>query len=370
MRDAREHGVEVRPVCVNASTWDCRLEPGSGPGSGQGQGGALALRLGFRQIKGISKEDADWIVAARGNGYRVPEDLRRRAGAASSVLERLAEADAFAALGFSRRQSLWAVKALRAPPERAETPSLFSAALEGEGIRELDPALPISTLGEEVVEDYVALRLSLRAHPLALLRAELSGRSADAPKADAAAQKGRGFAAPAVPLPQGGQGSERGGEQRPAPAAVPHGNLPETPDKAVIAVAGLVITRQRPGTASGVIFLTLEDETGVANVIVWPKTYERFRRAVIAGRLLRVTGKLQREGIVTHLIAWRIEDLSAMLDRLHCVDALGAQVDPTWGGRMKRGGRSRQKRRSAARIPGPVHPRHEAKRLFPSRDFH
>ena len=130
-----------------------------------------------------------------------------------------------------------------------------------------------------------------------------------------------------------------------------------TPDRSRARVAGIVVTRQRPGTASGVIFVTLEDETGIANVIVWPKTYERFRRAVISGRLLRVTGQLQREGSVAHLIAGKIEDLSHLLDRLGNPDAAG--------------------RADAAQRPGPDrrpaltdHPREQTKDIFPSRDFH
>ena len=134
--------------------------------------------------------------------------------------------------------------------------------------------------------------------------------------------------------------------------------LARTQDRARVRVAGLVITRQRPGTASGVIFLTLEDETGIANVIVWPKAYERFRRAVIAGRLLRVTGQLQREGSVQHLIAWQIEDLSAMLDQLGMPDTTNPRSDEG-------------KRPIPPRTPPRArHPREQAKRLFPSRDFH
>jgi error-prone DNA polymerase len=128
-----------------------------------------------------------------------------------------------------------------------------------------------------------------------------------------------------------------------------------TPDRTRCRVAGIVVTRQRPGTASGVIFVTLEDETGIANVIVWPKTYERFRRAVISGRLLRVTGQLQREGSVHHLIAWKIEDLSHLLDRLGRPEAPGSAD----------GARSR-----VPHSPKPDHPREQAKNIFPSRDFH
>lgn len=130
-----------------------------------------------------------------------------------------------------------------------------------------------------------------------------------------------------------------------------------TPDRSRVRVAGIVVTRQRPGTASGVIFLTLEDETGIANVIVWPRVYERFRRAVISGRLLRITGRLQREGSVSHLIAWTVEDLSPMLDRLGMPDAAG---------RIDEAGRPRIDRRQ----PRPDHPREQARHIFPSRDFH
>ena len=293
VRDAREHGVEVRPVCVNSSYWDCTLEPGTR--------GGLALRLGLRQVKGLREQDGQWISAARGNGYPDIESLWRRAGLARAAITKLANADAFAPSGMARREALWAARALTGD---APLP-LFA---NGEGIVEPPAQLPAPSLGEQVVEDYRALRLSLRAHPLALLRERLS-------------------------------------------ASHTATRIAGTPDGARIATTGLVITRQRPGTASGVIFLTLEDETGVVNAIVWPKTYERFRRAVIAGRLLRITGKLQREGSVSHLIAGRIEDLSPWLDRLGMAPGTA----------------------SAAKHPAPPrarHPREQARRLFPSRDFH
>ena len=162
IRDAREHEVEVRPICINASYWDNVMEP-------DGRGG-FALRLGFRQIKGISEEDAGWLTAARGNGYREVEDLWRKAGLIPAVIERLAEADAFSSLGLGRREALWAAKALA----KTKPLPLFARELEGEGIYEPDVALPQMTLGEEVVEDYVATRFSLKAHPLALLRDRLT----------------------------------------------------------------------------------------------------------------------------------------------------------------------------------------------------
>jgi DNA polymerase III alpha subunit len=160
VRDARAHGVEVRPVCIDASAWDCGLEP-------DGRGG-LALRLGFRQIKGMRAEEAARIEAARGNGYRDVLAVWRRAGVARRTLELLAEADAFAALGLTRREALWQVRGIG-----GEAPLPLFAGIEGEG--EEGPArLPAMTLGEEVVADHVALRLTLRAHPMALIRPRLA----------------------------------------------------------------------------------------------------------------------------------------------------------------------------------------------------
>ena len=158
VRDAREHGVTVRPVCVNVSCWDNTLEP-------DGRGG-LALRLGFRQVRGLVRAETDWIAAARGNGYLGPEDLWRRAGLAPALVARLAEADAFAACGLSRRNALWQARAIRSP----DPLPLFARDIDGEGIDEPAANLPAMSAGEEVIEDYATLRLSLRAHPLALLR--------------------------------------------------------------------------------------------------------------------------------------------------------------------------------------------------------
>ncbi|MFN3524808.1 MAG: error-prone DNA polymerase [Paracoccus sp. (in: a-proteobacteria)] len=305
VRDAREHGVELRPICVNHSDWDNRLE--------RRADGSLALRLGFRQIKGFRAEDAEWIKSARGNGYPDPESLWLRAGLAPAVLERLAEADAFSTMGLTRRDALWAVRAIRAP---APLP-LFADPLDGEGLREPDVILPAMHLGEEVVEDYVAMRLSLRAHPMELLRPSIAGLT-------------------------------------------PHDRLVTAPLRRS-SVCGLVITRQRPGTASGVIFLTLEDETGVSNVVVWPKVYDRFRRIVMGGRLLRVTGRLQREGIVVHLIAEQIEDLS------HRLADLGHPMEEVIGVTQSQADDAPRRPRYPPRA---YHPRDQAKRLFPSRDFH
>jgi error-prone DNA polymerase len=158
VRDAREHGVEVRPICVNASFWDNTMEP-------DGQGG-LALRLGFRQIKGLSEEEATWLTAARGNGYQTVQDVWRRAGLGPQVMERLAEADVFSSLDLSRRDALWEAKAIAS----AKPLPLFAGDMDGEAIDEPAAYLPQMHIGEEVVEDYVSTRLSLKAHPVSLLR--------------------------------------------------------------------------------------------------------------------------------------------------------------------------------------------------------
>ncbi len=304
VRDARDHRVEVRPICVNNSLWDNSLE--------RRADGALALRLGFRQIRGFRQEDAEWIAAARGNGYPAPQSVWLRAGIAPAVLERLAEADAFSDMALTRRAALWQVRTIRG---QAPLP-LFSDPIDGEVIAEPAVALPTMHMGEEVVEDYVATRLTLRAHPMALLRPRL-------------------------------------------PGLTPHDALRAAPLRRTT-VCGLVITRQRPGTASGVVFLTLEDETGVCNVVVWRKVFDRFRRVVMGGRLLRVTGRLQREGIVVHLIAEGIEDVSHLLGRLgHPLsDAVGQTTPQTDNAPRSRA------------TPRARHPRQQAKQLFPSRDFH
>jgi error-prone DNA polymerase len=309
VRDARAHGVVVRPPCVNASAWDCTLEPAPG---------GWGLRLGLRQIKGLARDDADWVIAARANGYGDPHAVWRRAGLRPPALAILARADAFAALGLSRRQALWQIKAIGGAPL-----ALFQAAGENEGGDEPQVTLPAMSLGEEVVEDYTALRLTLRAHPLALLRKSLTGIATAAPLADA----------------------------RPGSPAT---------------VAGLVLVRQRPGSAKGVVFITLEDETGTANIVVWPDVFTRFRRILLTARLLVVHGRLQRQGIVVHLVAERLEDASHRLDAL----AADQPLQPAFAraDEVKRGGPGGSRRKDP--VPRPRHPREQAKVLFPSRDFH
>ncbi len=254
VRDARDHGVAVLPPDINFSRWDNHLETG-------------ALRLGLRQITGFSEADARTLEQHRGDGYASPEDLWRRSGLDSAALKHLADADAFGSIGLPRRQALWAVRALGAP-----LPPLFAAAGLG---AEQPVVLPKMTMGEQVVEDYAHLRLSLKTHPLALMRRDLAAEN-----------------------------------------IVPARGLESRGDGKRVVTEGLVLVRQRPGTSSGVIFLTLEDETGVCNVVVWPHLYEKARAAVLSGRLLRIAGKLQVEDGVVHLVAERIFDRTAALTRL------------------------------------------------------
>jgi len=323
VRDARDHGVELRPICVSHSQWDNQLERRSD--------GQLALRLGFRQIKGFRESDAIRIMQGRGNGYPDLENLWLRTRLEPSVLERLAEADAFSGMGLTRRDALWAVRAIRAP---APLP-LFADPLDGEGLNEPEVILPAMHLGEEVVEDYLSMRLTLRAHPMELLRSSIPGLTPHVELLD----------------PKGEAGEHGNAQGLIAPA---HSTRR-------VAVCGLVITRQQPGTASGVVFLTLEDESGTANIVVWQRVFQRFRREVMAGRLLRVTGRIERAGIVCHIIAERIEDLSHRLSELghpleHLIGVTQPQADDA--------------PRPTRRRPGARHPREQAKRLFPSRDFH
>ena len=271
VRDAREHGVDVRPVDVNASGWDNSLEEAR-EGAGEGRRAeCCTLRLGLRQVGGLRQEDAARIVDARREPYPDVGALHRRAGVSVSAIETLAAADAFRSMGLSRRQALWQARALaKAPPL-----PLFEAADQREEGPEPAVALPAMAAGEQVVEDYRTLRLSLRAHPLAFLRERLTGRGALAAEAMARAEDG---------------------------------------DRA--ATAGLVLVRQRPGSAKGVIFMTLEDESGTVNVVVWPNILEKYRPAVLGGRLALVRGRVQRAGAIVHLVAAHVEDLTHWLDLL------------------------------------------------------
>jgi error-prone DNA polymerase len=266
VRDAREHGVEVRPVCVNASRWDCTLEPLGDE--------RFAVRLGLRMVRGLANKDGAAVVAVRGERpFSSVDDLWRRAKVPVASLEEMAEADAMKeSLGLARRQALWAIKALRDEPL-----DLWLAAAEREArtvpeLNEPEVAIKPMTAGGEVVEDYRHVGLSLRRHPVEFLRADLTGRRIVTCAEAMAARDGRWLEA-----------------------------------------AGLVLVRQRPGSAKGVMFITIEDETGIANLVIWPSLFERQRRVVLSAGMMAVRGKIQREGAVVHLVAHHLADLSEEL---------------------------------------------------------
>jgi len=280
VQDARRHGVEVRPPDVMCSTWDCSLEPPSPAlsahsakfaqsvptGLQRSPHAAPAVRLGLRLLAGLSPEVAQRIVTARQQApFTDVDDLARRADLDQRTLRALAAGDALMRLSGHRRQQVWEASALhRAPPLLREAP-----------VAEAPLALPAAPEGEEIVFDYASQGLTLRRHPLALLRPQLS-------------------------------------EQRLLSA----GELLDFPNGRLARACGIVTVRQQPGTASGVVFVTLEDETGTVNVIVWPALKERQRRELVHSRLLAVYGVWQREGEVRHLVAHRLRDLTPLLGRL------------------------------------------------------
>ena len=325
VRDAREHGVTILPPDVNRSDWDCTLEPlhpspapggrGRGPleereGEGlvswddqaltlppqsgrspplpaePGEGRKHALRLGLRLIRGMTEDHAHALVLSRGTGYRDPYDLWRRARLPVAALERLAKADAFRSAGLDRRAALWAVKAL------GDQPLPLFARLDDSGVNEPDAALPGMALGEHVVMDYGSLSLSLKAHPLELLRDGFAGVT------------------PADRL-----------------SAVRPGRR--------VTVAGLALVRQRPGSANGVIFITLEDETGVANLVIMPDVFETFRKEILSARLLAATGRVEKEGPQGEVIHLRVERLADLTHRLN--ELLGDFAPGTAAGAVPEG---------------------------------
>jgi error-prone DNA polymerase len=264
VQDARRHGVEVRPVDVRASDWDCSLEP---------RADGLpdpALRLGLRLVKGLTQEAGQRLVAARarrqGQTWDSAQSLAEQAGLDRRAMGCLAAAGALAGLGGHRHRAAWQVAGLE------QRLPLMPEVRIAEGI----PLLRAPREGEDIVADYAHTGLTLRRHPVALLRGSLAAR---------------GF--------------------------VDSARLRELPQDAVVRSAGLVITRQRPGSAEGVTFVTLEDEHGSINLIVWRDVAERQRQALIGSRLMGVAGRLQREGEVMHVIAHRLVDLSRWLGRLH-----------------------------------------------------
>jgi error-prone DNA polymerase len=259
VRDARAHGVEVRPVAVDTSAWDCTLE--------RGEDGRAALRLGLRMVKRLSAEGAKRLVGARAvRPFTGLEDLAERASLHRHDLEALAAGDALAGLAGHRYRAYWQVSGIERP-----LPLLAAETAVPEGI----PLLRAPREGHDIAADYGSLGLSLRRHPLALLRRRLEARG-----------------------------------------IVPAEALWDLPTGRWVRSAGLVITRQRPGSAGGVTFVTMEDETGHVNLIVWKRIAEEQRAALLGSRLLEVEGALQREGDVLHVIARRLTDLSALLGEL------------------------------------------------------
>ncbi|MFL5322908.1 MAG: error-prone DNA polymerase, partial [Microvirga sp.] len=281
VRDAREHGVELRPIDVNDSDWDCTLEPAEEP-KGLVR---CAVRLGFRQITGIRKAEIERLVKARerGNGFHSIDQLGAIEGLSRQTLERLAEADAFRSLHLDRRMALWVVKGLDAARLTRDgglldqAAPLFTPHLADGLFREEGVALPGMALSEHVADDYATTGLSLKEHPCTFFRPMLRGLGVT--------------------------------------TNVEHRN-PALPLNSALTVAGIVLIRQRPGTAKGVVFVTLEDETGISNVIVWRDVFEANRRVAMTARFLAVRGRLQREGLVVHVVAESFLDLSPELARL------------------------------------------------------
>jgi error-prone DNA polymerase len=258
IQDVRRHDVEVRKVDVNASDWDCTLEVSDS--------GAAALRLGLRQIKGLSEDAGVRIVEARSvHGYGSTQALVEATALDRRELGALASAGALESLAGHRHQARWAVAGVEEPTPLFQSVDRYEAA----------PLLKKPTEGQNIVADYKSLGLTLERHPLHLLRHRLD-------------------------------------RYRYRPAA----SLPDLVSGVRVNVAGLVITKQRPGTASGVTFVTLEDETGHINLIVWKQVAEEFRPALLNARLMGICGELQKEGDVIHVIAHQLVDHSEMLGNL------------------------------------------------------
>jgi len=265
--------VLVMPIDVNHSRWDCTLEDTGGR--------YMAVRLGLRMVRDLSNADAAAIVTMRGREpYSSVEEVQRRANVGRGPLDRIGDADGFGSLDLNRRAGLWNVKGLA-----DEALPLFVAADEREGKLRAEAAEPDVVLapmgeGSEVVEDYRASGLSLRAHPLAFLREELKARK-----------------------------------------MITCEELQSVKDGRWIELAGIVLVRQKPGSAKGVMFITLEDETNVANLVVWTNVFEKNRRTVLGASMMGVRGQVQREGAVIHVIAQRLDDLSPLLASVgHRVD--------------------------------------------------
>lgn len=258
--DAQQHGVEVRPVDINYSTWDYLLEEKTGK--------YCPLRLGFRQVKGLKEEEMQLLTSARTRPFTHIQELVN-AGVSLAALERLADADAFRSIGLDRRQALWEISALN------DRPVGMFMGQPSENAFEENIHLPAMTLPEHVVQDYSSTTLSLKAHPISFVREKLLMLQAISLK-----------------------------------------DLARYPDGARVRVAGLVLVRQRPGTATGICFITLEDETGNGNLVVFRQKFDKYRKEILQARLLMVDGVLQREGEVTHVIVRRCSNLSELLQQM------------------------------------------------------
>jgi error-prone DNA polymerase len=258
--DAKKHGVEIRPVDINHSSWDNTLERTSGE--------RHALRLGFRQVKGFGDKEAEALVAGRNVPYTTVQSVLE-AGVSIAALEKLANADAFRSIGCDRRQALWEVAALQ-----DILAGMFTGQNQEEPAEE-KVALRQMTLHEHVLEDYATTSLSLKAHPVSLVRRQLG-----------------------------------------LFGVTPAGSLGNLRDGMTVKVAGLVLIRQRPGTASGILFITLEDETGVANLVVFSKIFEQYRREILQAKLLMAVGKVQIEGKVIHIVVQRISDMTGLFAKI------------------------------------------------------
>ncbi|MEM8839003.1 MAG: error-prone DNA polymerase [Pseudomonadota bacterium] len=300
VRDAKEHGVEVFAPDINHSGWDNKLVEGTKDRRAadhvyrkhadmrQDILSTHAIRLGFRQIKGIGEDAATLIENARMSGaYRSLRDLWLRTDLPRALIERLADADCFRSIGLDRREALWQARSLPASriKEEAKPLPLFDKDAFHDLQKEPDVTLPEMPLGEQVINDYRYLGLSLKAHPVSFMRPHL----------------------------------ERAGVKANA-------TLDIAKDGTFLAVSGLVLVRQRPGSARGVIFQTIEDETGIANIIVWPKTFEKFRPIVMGARFVRIYGKVQKADGVIHVVAHHLEDwtgrLALLSEAIHHVDLL------------------------------------------------
>ena len=340
VRDAREHGVEVLPADVNCSSWDCTLEELRRVSQGhehEVKGRAdrhKALRLGLRQIDGLPEHIAAQLVAAREEGgvFRDVAELRERARLSPAHIERLASADAFTSLQLSRRQALWDARSLIAGPD---LPLFRAAAERDEGAERTPTRLPQMPLSEEVVADYQTTRLSLKAHPMAFLRPQLAER---------------GF--------------------------VRACDLRERKFRSMVHVAGVVLIRQRPGSAKGVCFITLEDETGVINLVVWPDLKEKQRRVVMGARLMEVRGRVEYDDEVIHVIANHMSNATDTLyalsdDMLNSPIARADHVNSPLASRKAPSEKDAINPRDMIdQLPGQTgHPRNH--RIIPkSRDFH